>query len=154
MAGDAPVTSLPVIGRARGAELAALRALLDAEQLPSSDLDAAALDHFFVARDTDGSLAGTIGLEPLGDCGLLRSLVVRDDARGHGLGRRLTARLERHAAGQGIATLYLLTLDADRFFERLGYERVARGSVPESVAATGQFAGLCPDRAICLTRRL
>jgi amino-acid N-acetyltransferase len=97
---------------------------------------------------------GADGLQAAGPDGLLRSLVVESGARGRGLGAALVGALENRAAARGVVRLYLLTTTAAEFFERLGYEPVARDSVPPGIAATAEFRTLCPASATCLCRSL
>lgn len=56
----------------------------------------------------------------------------------------LVSNAETWAAAQGVKTLYLLTTTAVAFFVRLGYEVISRSEAPLAIAATGQFAALCP----------
>jgi amino-acid N-acetyltransferase len=58
------------------------------------------------------------------------------------------------AQAAGIRELWLLTTNTERFFERLGFERMNRADAPASIAATSQFAGLCPASAIVMRKQL
>lgn len=51
-------------------------------------------------------------------------------------------------------TLYLLTDTAEAFFERLGYTRVARETVPLGIQQTEEFSSLCPDDAAVMKKEL
>jgi N-acetylglutamate synthase-like GNAT family acetyltransferase len=53
---------------------------------------------------------------------LLRSLAVAGDFRGQGLGQQLVTHAEGRARTAGAKSLWLLTIGADNFFARLGYE--------------------------------
>jgi N-acetylglutamate synthase-like GNAT family acetyltransferase len=128
-------------------------ALLAAGNLPAADLDAGTPVELF-ALGQEGAPTGLAGLELLGRCGLLRSLVVAPGAREGGLGRRLVAHVERRALGAGLAELWLLTTTAADYFARLGYERMARDAAPAVVARSGQFASLCPASAVLMRKRL
>lgn len=120
-----------------------VRALLSANQLPASDLhDGATVRLFGCVSDLHPR--GVVGLEIHGEVALLRSLAVADAQRGGGLGAALVAHAERYAAGQGVATVYLLTTTAADFFLRLGYRHVPREDAPAAIAGTTQFSGLCP----------
>ena len=138
------------ISSASRADRDEIAALLSACALPSSDIDAH-LDRFFVARD-EGRIVGCIGLEVQGQDGLLRSLAVAPERRGSGIARRLYARLLGQARGLGVAPLYLLTTNAEPFFEMLGFRMLPREDVPASMQATEQFRALCPATARCLSR--
>lgn len=56
----------------------------------------------------------------------LASLYVVPPARGRGLGAQLVHAAIAHAAGQGIARLFLFTPRHAGFYERLGWRRIAR----------------------------
>lgn len=70
-----------------------------------------------------------------------------------GTGHRLVESAEENARGTGLEALYLLSIDTEAFFARLGYERIPRQSIPEAIRALPQFTSLFPDSAQC-TRKL
>ena len=136
-----------------GEDLAVVTAWLDAAGLPTADLTAAHMENFLVAVGNETPV-GMVGLEELGDVGLLRSLVVDPGTRSAGIGRQLVAALEANAVSKGITELWLLTIDADRYFAALGYETEERRSAPESVRGSKEFSALCPDDAVLMRKRL
>ena len=138
---------------AQPADLPAIRALLAASGLPGEDLTRAHLDSFWVRRDPAG-LVGVVGIERRGRAALLRSLAVRADERGHGLGADLLAHAESQAAALGLDALYLLTTTAERFFAAHGYAVGPRETVPPEIQATAEFAELCPSNSVCMTKRV
>lgn len=105
-----------------------------------------------VARGADGRLAGCAVLLPLGDLGLLRSVAVAPEARGSGLGRRLVEELLARPAAQHLRSVYLLTTTASVFFERLGFESIAREHVDEVIKKTPQYRDECPTTAVVMRR--
>lgn len=131
----------------------ALTALLDASGLPTGDLQGRDLPGFLVARD-DHAVLGVAGVEASGEAGLLRSVAVAPAARGSGLGAALVAAAEASALQGGTRTLYLLTTTAPDFFARLGYERIGRDQAPPDIAASAEFARLCPASAVCMRKYL
>lgn len=139
---------------AMAADRPIVRSLLAEAGLPVADLDLAADLTFWVVRDDAGRPSGAIGLERHGDVGLLRSLVVTPDRRRHGLGRMLVRALEEHANATGIAQLVLLTETAETFFRRLGYAVIERDRAPAAVTRSAEFRTLCPDTAVCMSKRL
>jgi N-acetylglutamate synthase-like GNAT family acetyltransferase len=129
-----------------------LRAALAAAHLPTDDLDDP--DRvWFVAR-RGGRIVAHAGLEPYGDIALLRSVVVMHGEQGRGYGSALVAALCAEATRRGIRTLFLLTTSADPFFARLGFARIARADVPPAVAASREFASLCPGTAQVMRKSL
>ena len=134
-------------------DLPAVKELLDRSGLPSSDLTAEKLRHFLVAR-AGGGIVGVIGVEPLGEEGLLRSAAVAAAQRGQGLGGELVAALERRARELAIRRLYLLTTTAETFFRGRGYRRAAREEAPAAVQATTEFRELCASTSVCMVKDL
>ncbi len=143
----------PDIGPAGPGDLPAVHRLLERSKLPASDITAAMLAHFLVVR-RGGGLAGVIGLEPLGEVGLLRSAAVIPEERGHGLGVALTRAIERHALSLGVRRLYLLTTTAEAFFGRLGWRAVPRTEAPAAVQGTREYRELCASTSVCMVKAL
>ncbi|HKJ20579.1 MAG TPA: arsenic resistance N-acetyltransferase ArsN2 [Woeseiaceae bacterium] len=139
------------IRRATHEDLSRATRMLSTAGLPITDLLAEHLA--FVAVDEE-RVVGVIGFESYGRVGLLRSLVVAEDARVAGVGRRLVASLEAAAREQGLDELWLLTIDADRYFARLGYETRDRKDAPEAIRETAEFSGLCPGDAALMSKLL
>lgn len=136
---------------ATGDDLADVARLLRAAGLPTEDLrDAPAT--FYLGR-TAGRIVAVGGIEDCGAAGLLRSVAVPPRERGEGYGAAMVDALVGRARGEYDA-LYLLTTDAAGFFADQGFERVARGSVPDPVSETAQFAALCPADATAMRRSL
>ena len=126
--------------------------LLQSEKLPVEDLPAK-LDHFFVAMDNE-SVVAAIGLEHYGDGGLLRSLVVDNAYRNLHLASQLIKQLETAAAAIGINNMYLLTETAPAYFEKKGYQKIAREEVPVALQASSEFSHVCPVSAIVMKKAL
>ena len=141
-----------IIRSATPADLPQVRRLLDANGLPTQDLDTTPIE-FLVAED-GGRLIGAVGLELFGDAALLRSLVVDATGRGTGVGGALVEAVETRAAAAGIADLALLTTTAAPFFARRGWQTVPRDALPASVHASSEFRSLCPASATAMTKPL
>lgn len=144
---------MPTLRQATVADWPCIRSLLTDNGLPADDLGPDRLDGFLVAED-GGALAGLIGLQVFGTTGLLRSLVVAGAARRAGLGGKLVGALESAAETAGIRELWLLTIDADAFFRRQGFEVVDRTAAPDSIRGTEEFSGLCPETAFLMMKKL
>ena len=138
---------------ARPADFAAAAGLLRAAGLPVTDLSADRLGDFLVATSGNATV-GLIGLEAHADVGLLRSLVSRPDVRELGLGRRLVAEIEALARGRGIMELWLLTIDAQGYFEKRGYTVKERAAAPDAIRGTAEFTTLCPGDAVLMMKPL
>lgn len=147
------------IRAAKPDDFTAVRALLAEHELIHTDLGPANMESFVVvpAHDHSASVAAVAGAEIFpGDAeeGLLRSVAVRAALRGHGIGANLVAAVEERARSVGIRRLWLLTTTAPDFFRRLGYADTARAIAPAAVQQSGEFKGLCPASAVCLSKRL
>ena len=139
------------IHRPRDADFASIRQLLVDANLPVDDF---VPEHLaFVACDDEQPVAA-IGCERLGETWLLRSLVVAEGQRSRGLGAKLVVALEADAREKGVGEIWLLTIDADGFFESLGYGRRERDEAPEAIRGTAEFADLCPASAVLMSRSL
>lgn len=131
---------------------AAIRALLAANSLPTSDLEAARPR--FVVACMDQQVIGTGALQTFGSVALLRSIAVEPHLRGAGVGRAIVSELERIARLNEISRLILLTQTAKTFFEAQGYTAVERASVPAAVQESEEFRSLCPASALCMSKAL
>ena len=143
---------MSTLRRMRPAEYERLKAALAAEGLPVEDLRCAY--NRFYALEEKGEVLGYAGLERRDGAALLRSVVVPPELRRSGIGRRLVEATLDQAAALGHGEVHLLTLTAAEYFERLGFERVAREDVPAGIAASAEFSRLCPASAACLRRAL
>jgi amino-acid N-acetyltransferase len=149
----------PRFRTAQAGDLAAVERLLTTAGLPTAgvaELLATRPDDFLVAEDASapGELLAVAGLEVCCDDALLRSVAVHPAWQQHGLGRELVRRLVREAEGRGLRALYLLTMTAEHYFPRFGFEQIARDAVPTAIAETEEFRSCCPASAVAMTRPL
>ena len=146
------------------ADLAVITKLLAGAELPTAGVEEH-LDTFVVVETdpassaTDGGLPGDLaaligvgGLEIHGRFALLRSIAVATEHRRKGVASAICTRLEEEAAARGVAQVYLLTETAEAFFASRGYSVVPRVDAPAAIAATEEFATLCPDSAVLMVR--
>ena len=139
------------IRAATAGDLPGIVLLLQAEGLPTEDLDENALRLFLVVEE-HGAVKAAVGLERYADTALLRSLVVASELRGRGHGNALASAAEQLARDLGIASLYLLTTSADAFFRQRGYRSIHRDESPLAIKRTTQFSSLCPSTAIVMVK--
>jgi amino-acid N-acetyltransferase len=128
-------------------------ALLGRAQLPTSDITDELLESFFFAGERTNPL-GIVGLELSPPHALLRSLVVKADARSGGLGSRLLEHAEEHARARGVRRVYLLTTTAQAFFAARGYAGANRSEAPPFIRSSTEFASLCPANAAFMVKQL
>jgi amino-acid N-acetyltransferase len=121
--------------------------LVTAAGLPTAGL--AQAWRTWVVVDGD-QLLGTASLERHSHAYLLRSVAVRDEARGRGIGAQLVrAALAAVDAGRPVA---LLTETAAGWFPRFGFHPVDRTALDPALAASVEFAGACPATAQAFLR--
>jgi amino-acid N-acetyltransferase len=144
---------MPTLRHSRADDWDDVRQLLAAAELPVDDLGPELLDGFLIA-ELDGLIVGLVGLQVFDTTGLLRSLVVAKNARSSGLGGRLVGALDAAAQTAGIDELWLLTIDAEEFFARHGFEIVAREQAPQSIRQSEEFRELCPEDAYLMCKSL
>jgi len=126
--------------------------LLAESELDISDLKQPSIRLFQIGEN--GQISGIGGLEIYGDQALLRSVAVKKEFRGLGIGKMLVRQIEEVAIQSGIRSLYLLTTTASGFFRSLGYLQINRDEFAEPLKQTAQFSGLCPISAVCMKKEL
>lgn len=126
---------------ARPSDLPAVLALVTQAALPPDGV-AEHIGGFLVAA-REGEVVACAGLEVYGSCGLLRSVVVRPDHRGRGVGRAVVAAVIERARARGLSHLYLLTTTAAGYFARMGFRPLDRDRVPAQVQASAEFSAGC-----------
>jgi len=125
-----------------------IKDLLEASQLPGSDID---LDkQLFLVALHNQAVIGTIALEVYGNSALLRSFAVDANFRSQQIGARLYREAVAQSKQKRIDHLFLLTTTADRYFDRLNWQRIGRDEVPAAIGATTEFASLCPLSSIVM----
>jgi amino-acid N-acetyltransferase len=140
------------IERANGTDVTGVESLLAAAGLPL-DGAAEALALGIVARDGD-ALVGAAAVERYAAAGLLRSVVVRKDMRGAGVGRAVVEAAEDLARREGVQDLYLLTETAVDWFQRFGYSVVDRAVAALAVGRSVEFATVCGERGVAMRKGL
>ena len=103
--------------------------------------------------ECDGQVIGSVGVETYGRYGLLRSLVVNPEWRKKGIGRVLTEHRLRWARQRGLSGVFLITVEPE-YFNRFGFEPVARDSVPQEIRNSPEYAEICPGSATVMTLSL
>jgi amino-acid N-acetyltransferase len=142
----------PSIARAQADDAEAIRALLEAHQLPVAGLSEH-LQTMLVAK-LHGTLVGSAGLEMYTGGALLRSVAVSPDHQGQHLGRDLTSAAIDLARTMGAPAIYLLTTTAEGYFPKFGFERIQRSDVPTSVQTSVEFTAACPASAVVMRKTL
>jgi amino-acid N-acetyltransferase len=137
---------------ATATDVPAVLKLLEDDKLPTAGVK----DHLehFQLEFANENLIGCAGLEIHGDAGLLRSVAIASSHRSQGLGSKLVQTILEHARQQKLSSLSLLTETAHGYFPRFGFQITPRELLPESLQASAEFHGACPDSAIAMTLKL
>jgi amino-acid N-acetyltransferase len=129
-------------------DLPSIKQLLIASELPTVGVD----EHwktFVVARD-GGEIVACGGSEAYPVAALIRSVAVRADYRGRGLGRRIVRQLLDRLASRGIREFYLLTTTAEAYFRKRGFKTIERDEVHPQLLASRELQDACPSTAVCM----
>lgn len=139
------------IREARAQDVESMRELIDRyakeDRMLSRSRDFL-LEHlrdFYVAEDGDGFLGCCAIAVLTNDLAEIRSLAVRSDAGGKGVGRALVDACVEEAKRLGLRRVFALTL-VPAFFERCGFTLTSLGRLPEKSASE---CPVCPKRYAC-----
>jgi amino-acid N-acetyltransferase len=138
---------------ATAGDLPKVKSFLKENDLPDLGVERC-VQNFVIAEDEIGSLIGVAGLETHENNGLLRSVAVRKDSRGKGVGRTLVNAVLGNARTRGLGKIYLLTNHASDYFERLGFQIVDRSDVDVAVKTSVEFTEACPDSAVVMCKTI
>ena len=126
-----------VIRKAGTKDLARLIEFLGKASLGTDGITEETVDCFLLMEDLDGNIKGSLGMEPYGRNGLLRSLVVSPGQSEKEI-FILFAEMLKVAREKGINSLFLATNKSVTvpFFEMLGFEPMAGGNLPKEFSAS------------------
>jgi amino-acid N-acetyltransferase len=87
----------------------------------------------FIVAESDGDIVGCCELQIIwSDLAEIKSLAVKESNLGKGAGKMLVAEAVKKAKRLGIKRVLALTLKP-KFFEKLGFERIEKNSLPMKV---------------------
>jgi amino-acid N-acetyltransferase len=136
------------IAPARAEDLEGIKSLLVELNLPTAGVD----DHwktFLIARDGE-AMVGCGGAEAYQVVALIRSIAVKPEYRGHGIGRRLVRQLLDRLASRGLREFYLLTTTAEAYFKKRGFKTIDRDEVHPQLLSSRELQDACPSTATCM----
>src|SRR5207247_5246937 len=96
------------------------------------------------AGSADSEVVATACLQRIEGFGILRSVAVREDHRGLGLGILAVAAAVVTARDRALSHVSLFTEGAAGFFEKLGCRRSDRADLPEPVRSNQHGREKCP----------
>lgn len=97
-------------------------------------------DHFLVAEDSTKKLIGTVGIEPLGKDGLIRSLVMTSENWNAKIGLDFIELAVAFGKQKGFETLFLMTNSSLPFFEYIGFQILEESEIPDHVKQSDHFS--------------
>ncbi len=84
--------------------------------------------------EEDGALDGVCALHVLWeDLAEIRSLAVRKNIRGAGIGKRLVARAMKDARALGIKRIFALTYNPEFFLSSFGFRVIDKSTLPQKI---------------------
>ena len=109
------------------------------EFLADADLTPASPAAFlWMELDAAGHIVGTTGFELAGQNALIRSVAVRADLRGTGLGLRFAALACVEAQLAGATTAWLFSRRSGPFWQKLGFSPASTDELADALADTAQ----------------
>lgn len=137
-----------VLKRVNNKDLSLIEEILKGNDLVYEDIKDKNIELFSAFKE--GVFVGIIGLEWFEHLGLLRSLAVLEEHRNKGYGKEICDSLLNYAKDKRIKEIYLLTVTARKFFEKIGFNLVERKYVPDEIKNTAEFLYFCPSSATCM----
>ena len=131
-------------------DLPAISRLLTSNELPVEDI-IPGKQRFWIVKTGD-RIIGVAGLEQYGEYGLLRSLATDPGFRNKGVAAQLLKAFFEYAKRAGITEMYLLTETAETYFEKIGFQKIERGTVPEPVKESKEFSHICSSTATVMKK--
>jgi arsenate reductase len=138
--------------RVQPADLRTVGAFLEGMSLDPAGLEDPNV-RVFAVGDASGIL-GSVAIELEDGVALLRSLAVRAEYRGRGLGETLLEHALAEARRAGASEAYLLTETAAPFFAARGWTPVRRDVVDSQFPHSEQVRHVCPSTAAAMRRDL
>lgn len=138
------------IRSAESTDLQQIVSFLRANGLPTVGVENCC-SNFVIATDEKGIWYGIAGLELYDQSALLRSVAVNETFRGMGYGKALVDTAISNGRQNGVRNIYLLTDNASKYFENLGFAAVNRKDIDEAVKASPEF-GACCATAVAMSK--
>ena len=141
-----------LIRKSSKSDFDAIASILNVNLLPTDDIKNASIE--FMAIEIDNHVVACGALEKLIGCCLLRSVAVDEHHRKKGYAGVLTSALLEEAHTNNFGDVFLLTNDADGYFEKHGFVHASRETAPVAIKQSRQFSELCPDSAILMKHKV
>nr|WP_263324154.1 hypothetical protein [Neobacillus sp. Marseille-Q6967] len=122
---------------AKQEDLGNLREFLTRANLGTEGLTEETVEYFLLLEDLEGGIKGTLGIEAIGEHGLLRSLVVSPGQADRDI-YILIHQMMKLGKEKGLRSLFLATNKgvALPFFELLGFQKIDRDELPAEFSSS------------------
>lgn len=94
----------------------------------------------YIAAYLGDEAVGIIGIEPMIDAALIRSLYVAESMRGRGIGAELLGAARKAAHTRGARALYLFSTGAGDYFKKFGFVEVPVAQLVSALDGVPQVA--------------
>ncbi|MFC0186972.1 GNAT family N-acetyltransferase [Fictibacillus aquaticus] len=108
------------------------------------------IGNYLVVENSDGETIGTVGLERMGEDGLLRSFVLKQDYSTESLLLKLMDKILVYSKKKGVKTIYLLTKSVS-FFEQLSFIPVKNEEIPEHIKNSAHYKNNAEEKVVLLS---
>jgi len=129
-------------------DIQGLISILKETNLPFNDIDLN--NQQFLLAYLGKDIIASCAVEQYKKEALLKSFAVKMDLQGKGIGKEIYLKMIDYCKSNEIEDLYLLTTTAEDWFDHMGWIRVKRESLPESIKNTKEYNSICPLNAICM----
>lgn len=136
------------VNKASEEDLGSIARLLKEYDLPTQDIGVSDIE-FYILKEGE-NLVACIGLEIIGETGLLRSLAIEKESAHQGIGTQLVKFILDESSAKQLKSIFLLTETAAPFFTKLGFKTIERNSAPEAMQRSTEFSELCAETAVCM----
>lgn len=141
------------IRSAKLADLSDIKKLLSQCNLPVQGLDDQFGDVYCIA-ELNGKIIGVAGIEPYCCYGLLHSVAVAQSWQGKSIAKSLVKNRLNCAKSSGLTDVFLLTINAAKYFEPFGLCPIERDAIPTDIRGSSEFSSVCPKSAITMVKHL
>lgn len=132
-------------------DLHIIKKILLEHELPVEDLEN---DITFFVEKKNKDIICIGGLEKYDKYCLIRSIAVVENFKNQGLGTKMTKYLCEQAKLQKFEKIFLLTLTAEKYFPKFGFQKINRDQTPDVIKSSSEFSTVCPDSATVMELEL
>lgn len=125
----------------KNADKEAVCQLLQQNDLPTDGVSSGQTT--FLVLEEEGQIVGCGALIPMGRFGVLRSIAIHRQKQTKGYGRLLLDRLQSIAALHSVNELFLLTVNASAFFEKIGFVHAGQLETPLEIQQSDLWEHPC-----------